>query len=128
MRAFDLEAAKAGKPLVTRDGRAAKFIAHVPEATNCLFVVICVVDARVHMFTENGKFSSDAYQDRYDLFLADPPKVKKSGWVNVYPLKAKACGELATCNAVYSSFNEALRYSAPHKIATVEIHWEEEAV
>ena len=32
MKPFNLEAAKAGAPLVTRDGRPAKFIAHVAEA------------------------------------------------------------------------------------------------
>ena len=32
MKPFDLEAAKAGAPIVTRDGRPAKFIAHVAEA------------------------------------------------------------------------------------------------
>ena len=34
MKPFDLEAAKAGAPIVTRDGRSAKFIAHVAEARN----------------------------------------------------------------------------------------------
>lgn len=31
MKPFDLDAAKRGEPLITRDGRPAKFVAHVPE-------------------------------------------------------------------------------------------------
>lgn len=81
MKPFDLEAAKAGAPLVTRDGRPAKFIAHVAEAhPNQRLLVL--VDGDVHIRFDNGQFdsSSDAMSD-HDLFMAP---VKRTVWVNLY--------------------------------------------
>lgn len=41
LKEFNLEEAKAGAPIQTRDGRPAKFIAHVPEAVDdCKIVVL----------------------------------------------------------------------------------------
>ena len=53
MKPFDLEAAKAGAPIVTRDGRPAKFIAHVAEVhPNHRLLVL--IDGDVHLKFENG--------------------------------------------------------------------------
>ena len=81
MKPFDLEAAKAGAPLVTRDGRPAKFIAHVAEAQPSQRLVV-LIDGAVHTKFENGKYagSPDIVSDN-DLFMAP---VKRTVWVNVY--------------------------------------------
>ena len=81
MKPFNLEAAKAGAPIVTRDGRPAKFIAHVAEAhPNQRLLVL--VDGDVHIRFDNGQFdsSSDVMSD-HDLFMAP---VKRTVWVNLY--------------------------------------------
>lgn len=82
-RPFDLEKAKAGAPLVTRDGRAAKFIAHVPEVEG----VLILVGKGVYQAKEDGCLFGYSSND-LDLFLADPPKVKKEWWVGIWRSKS----------------------------------------
>jgi hypothetical protein len=81
MKPFDLEKAKAGAPLVTRDGRAAKFVAYLPECDRG-HRVIAVVNCTPWHYHENGEmFHNESNAD--DLFLADPPKVKKSRYFGI---------------------------------------------
>lgn len=82
-RPFDLEAAKAGAPMVTRDGRKARFLAHVPEAVQSAQIIAMIEGSAVPCyFHENGKFIN-RFDDRRDLFMA--PKPKRTVWVNFYP-------------------------------------------
>lgn len=81
MKPFDLEAAKAGAPIVTRDGRPAKFIAHVGEAQPSQRLVV-LIDGGVYTKFESGKYAgSPAHVSANDLFMAP---VKRTVWVNVY--------------------------------------------
>ena len=81
MKPFDLEAAKAGAPIVTRDGRPAKFIAHVAEAQPSQRLVV-LIDGGVYTKPESGGYSkSPAHLSPNDLFMAP---VKRTVWVNVY--------------------------------------------
>lgn len=81
MKPFDLEAAKAGAPLVTRDGRPAKFIAHVAEAQPSQRLLV-LIDGGVYTKFESGKYSnSPARVSPNDLFMAP---VKRTVWVNLY--------------------------------------------
>lgn len=79
---FDLEAAKAGAPLVTRDGRKARFVAHVPEA-HARYRVLAMIDggSAAFAFHENGAYYSNLEYE-VDLFMA--PKPKRTVWVNIY--------------------------------------------
>lgn len=78
---FDLEAAKAGKLIVTRDGREVRFVAHVPEAIQSA----CII-AMINGLSLPERFSSDGCIEgnarTMDLFMAPPPK--KTVWVNLY--------------------------------------------
>lgn len=79
---FDLEAAKAGAPLVTRDGRKARFIAHVPESCQSARLIAMIEGSSMPChFHENGRFIN-RFDDRRDLFTV--PKPKRTVWVNVY--------------------------------------------
>ena len=81
MKPFDLEAAKAGAPLVTRDGQPAKFIAHVAEAHPSQRLVV-LIDGGVYTKFESGGYSnSPAHVSPNDLFMAP---VKRTVWANVY--------------------------------------------
>lgn len=81
MKPFDLEAAKRGEPIQTRDGRKARFIAHVPECHQ-LHRVLALVDGEtfVQAFTEAGRYAKRD-DSAEDLFMA--PK-KRTVWVNLY--------------------------------------------
>ena len=81
MKPFNLQAAKAGAPIVTRDGRPAKFIAHVAEAHPSQRLLV-LIDGCVLAKFENGKYaSSPAHVSDNDLFMAP---VKRTVWANVY--------------------------------------------
>ena len=81
MKPFDLQAAKAGAPLVTRDGRPAKFIAHVGEAQPSQRLVV-LIDGGVYTKFESGGYSkSPAHVSPNDLFMAP---IKRTVWANVY--------------------------------------------
>lgn len=79
MKPFDLEAAKRGEPIQTRDGRPVKFIAHVPEATESQQVVVLIGNT-VRARYPTGTFL-DFEGDDDDLFMAP---LKRTVWVNVY--------------------------------------------
>lgn len=80
MKPFDLEAAKRGDPIITRDGREVKFIAYVPEAKKSDQVIVW--DHRdITCHYDDGRFSRYDTSDR-DLYMA--PK-KRTVWVNFYP-------------------------------------------
>ncbi|MFT4118711.1 hypothetical protein [Bradyrhizobium sp.] len=78
---FDLEAAKRGDALVTRDGRKARFIAHTPEAREPSRVVAFVEGApNITTYAENGRYCT--IDHTHDLFMA--PKPKRTIYVNLY--------------------------------------------
>lgn len=79
---FDLEAAKAGAKLVTRDGRLARFLAHVPEAGEAHRVIAYIDgDDESLQFCENGYFRIGGAETTLDLFLAAETKTI---YVNLY--------------------------------------------
>lgn len=71
MRSFDLGAAKRGEPFVTRDGRKAKFIAHVPEASKYYRVIVFLGNYQECLtYAENGRYLGSG-ESKNDLFMAD---------------------------------------------------------
>lgn len=87
MEKFNLEAAKAGKPICDSDGLPVKFIAHVPEATTSERVIV-LHGRRIVSFYENG---FGANSNCYNLFMAAPKTVKKTGWVKVTKANLPLC-------------------------------------
>lgn len=67
MKPFDLEAAKAGAKLVTRDGREAVFIAHDPLAEGDK--VVARINGELRLYQVNGAMWSYLPSED-DLFMA----------------------------------------------------------
>lgn len=80
---FDLEAAKAGKPVCTRDGRKARIICFDREYTyegRDYSIVALVSDSfgeSVHYYFSNGKVDFDGQFDDDLMMLTE----KKEGWI-----------------------------------------------
>ena len=81
MKKFDLEAAKRGDPIVTRDGSEAKFIAHVPELREMCRVLYTTPNSlSARCCSESGRHYPVG-ESFYDLFMASK---KQTVWVNFY--------------------------------------------
>jgi hypothetical protein len=90
IKPFDLDRAKAGDPLVTRDGKAAHFIAHVPELEPQYRVIYRTSDAvSPTECDESGQFYGEDSESRHDLFMA--PKTR-TVYVQIFDRQADTDG------------------------------------
>lgn len=116
LREFDLEAAKAGKPVCTRDGRKARIICFDTKGDPCPIIALVEengIEAAYH-YDKNGQ---NAYnKSKLDLMMLPE---KKEGWVNVYK------GGLLDTKS-YNTKKEAFDKASPEDyVDTVKINWEE---
>ena len=118
LKEFDLEAAKQGKPVCTRDGRKARIICF--DAKDNKPIVALIYDCKkeiVLQYLENGRSFVDEISN-YDLMMLPE---KKEGWLNIY----KNFEDTVCC--VYPTEKEALEDGETEKdyITTIKIEWEE---
>lgn len=114
LKPFDIQKAREGKPVCTRDGRKARIICFDRVGD---FPIVALTDDRdykeegVNLYDINGKGSNECF----DLMMLPE---KKEGWVNIYAL-----------NTCYSSKEEAeanIDQDYEHEyVRTVKIEWEE---
>ena len=116
LKSFDLEAAKAGKPVCTRDGRKARIICFDRrDKFSHIVALITNPDGReiIWGYEDSGACLNDNKNN--DLMMLPE---KKEGWVNIYAL-----------NTCYSSKEEAeanIDQDYEHEyVRTVKIEWEE---
>ena len=122
LKEFDLEAAKAGKSVCTRDGRKARIICFDRDWD--MHIVALVSDPlgeSVHYYLSNGKVDFDKQNDEDLMMLPE----KKEGWVNLYrdeESKRVYCGEF-----IFSEREKAEKHYECNdtKVATVPVNWEE---
>lgn len=123
MKPFDLEKAKSGHPLITRDGRKAKFITHVPECREYEQVIVkCEGRDICTGYNIYGCFMLTTCGHPNDLFLAAE---KKTGWVNIYPAELFKNIKAADLSFAYTTEDLANINANPNRLACVEISWEE---
>lgn len=77
---FDLEAAKAGAPIITRSGVPVRFVEHLPKATEGFQIIVIAEEMYVYTYYDNGKMYDETGDDPMDLFMAP---VKRTVWVNL---------------------------------------------
>lgn len=123
LKPFDLEAAKAGEPVCTRDGRKARIICFDAKCNKPIVALIYDCNKEtVLQYLENGRFFVNQI-DKYDLMMLPQ---KKEGWVNVY--KSYNVGKKIPCMAsIYPTKEEAKKSSVVgfDYVDTVKIEWEE---
>lgn len=118
LKEFDLEAAKAGKPVCTKDGRKARIICF--DLNNKNFPIVAIINCDTE---ENAyQYDIDGVCDEHDnnLNLMMSPE-KKEGWVNIY----KDFEDRICC--IYKTKEEALekKETEDDYITTIKIEWEE---
>ena len=118
MKPFDLEAAKAGKPVCTRDGRKARIICFDAKCNKPIVALIYDCNKEtVLQYLENGRFFVEQI-DKYDLMMLPQ---KKEGWINIY----KDFEDTVCC--AYLTKEDALKNRSIEDgyITTIKIEWEE---
>lgn len=118
LKPFDLEAAKAGKPVCTRDGRKARIICFDAKCNKPIVALIYDCNKEtVFQYLENGRFFVDQI-DKYDLMMLPQ---KKEGWINIY----KDFEDTVCC--AYLTKEDALKNRSIEDgyITTIKIEWEE---
>ena len=116
LKPFDLEAAKAGKPVCTRDGRKARILCFNARCGKSPIIALIEngKNEEVHKFHKDGKlFGLDEDEESFKDLMMLPEK--KEGWVNVYKER------------IYSTKEEAIEatYDCATYIDTIKFSWEE---
>ena len=124
LKPFDLKAAKAGKPVCTRDGRKARIICFDAKDTKIGPTIVALIETRngyesIERYNIQGKCLIDG-SDNYDLMMLPE---KKEGWVNVY----KGIDGVTFSKNPYTSKDEAIKKSGIlfGRIDTIKVSWEE---
>ena len=126
MKPFDLEKAKAGAEVCTRDGRPARIVCWDVKYSGFPLAVVVedgIALENIYQYSEEGKPMNDYGKGEDDLFLNT---TKKVGWVNVYQDESNRhyAGEI-----VHDDEEEAKNRRSPnlHKkcVDTIKIEWEE---
>ena len=80
LKPFNLEQARAGKPICTRDGRKAIFLTTLSNKNFPVAAIVsCGQEENIYQYEINGV--CDEHDDNLDLMMLPE---KKEGWVNVY--------------------------------------------
>lgn len=124
LKPFDLQKAKAGKPVCTRDGREARIICFDRNSIQPIVALIKNFNEEesVNVFFKDGHSLSKNNEVEADLMMLSE---KRSGWVNIdWDCNAKRA--TIESEEIYNTKEDALRNvsSQTHK-DTVKIEWEE---
>jgi hypothetical protein len=121
MKPYNDAEARAGAPVVTRDGRKARIICF--DCRNPIYPIIALIDygdtESISSYTAKGTIYQSVHaQCDTDLFM-DP--TKRTGWVNVY---SDSFGEPYVGNNIHKTKDDADKFTVC-RIACVQIEWEE---
>ncbi len=116
LKPFSLEAAKAGKPVCTRDGRKARIICFDRKDNTPIVALIERVDGIeiLQCFYNDGKCFHDSTSDNDLMMLSE----KKEGWANIY--RSQIYDTLERAKEAYKRTCNDDNY-----LQTIKIEWEE---
>lgn len=120
---FDLEQAKAGKPVCTRNGQKARIICFDVKSENYPILALIEDENSIReipaTYTNEGRFHHDNSIHTLDLVMLSE---KREGWINIY-----SCVDgNVTCSNPYETKEEAMKNSALSVIIdTIRIEWYE---
>lgn len=128
LKEFNLEAAKAGKPVCTRDGRKARIICF-DTINKGNYPIIALLEDKgyeaVFYYNKDGKCNVGTERDLMML-----PE-KKEGWINIYNRNTISTSKencyIMTGVSVFKTKESAISYKDKDKeyIDTIKIEWEE---
>lgn len=119
LKPFDIQKAKEGKSVYTRDGRKARIICFDAKCADTPIVALVSLENEeeyLYRYYRDGKFKKDGDSD-VDLMML-PEKIE--GWVNVYK-----DGDNNYRSVLYINEEVALSRKGSDYITTFKIYWEE---
>ena len=124
LKPFDLEAAKLGKPVCTRDGRKARVLCYDFKQNEEYPIVVAVENKdgkECALLYSNDGISAMSKSSNNELVMFSE---KKEGWVNVYKKEQNRYvkGIFPSREIALNSISEKSR----EYIATIKITWEEQ--
>ena len=134
LKPFDIQKAREGKPVCTRDGRKARIICFDGKGDQPIIALVeakgnkDVLIEKVERYFINGHSVFEVRETNNDLMMLPE---KKEGWVNVYKRENEYICEnecnVSTGIAVYKSEGEAKRNIDKNEIYvnTIKINWSE---
>ena len=125
LKPFDIQKAREGKPVCTRDGRKARIICFDAKCADRPIVTLVSRNDKeiLLMYYRDGKLNDD--KDSYADLMMLPEK--KEGWINVY----RDCdgANITKDDNIYSSKEAAIASAqiidGNSYVATTKINWEE---
>lgn len=123
MKPFNIELAKAGYPVCTRNGRKARIICF--DVKGNAYPIIALVEECGHETTMyyNERGESCASSSRYDLMMLPE---KKEGWINIYKGDDKRVAIISNAyNTKEKALNKIDEVLEATYITTRKIEWEE---
>ena len=128
LKPFDIQKAREGKPVCTRDGRKARIICFDRICGDDYYKIVACVTAFDGDFEEVLSYGIDGYivdsQNPKDEDLMMLPE-KKEGWVNVYREESNNNERLIE-QTIYKTRKDAFDNACPKGyITTTKINWEE---
>ena len=124
LKPFDIQKAREGKPVCTRDGRKARIICfdfRISVGICMIAAIECGKTETIFYYDLDGKCRGEG-NNKYDLMMLSE---KKEGWVNVMEGTA---GKVYVGNNIYRTEDEAKEGASRFTsklIANVPIEWEE---
>ena len=122
LKPFDLEAAKQGKPVCTRNGRKARIVCTNRKHLYPIVALIECGDGEEMIAAYSNEGKTEIYETKGEDLMMLPEK--HEGWVNVF--KTSIVSYNVGC--LYSTKEEAISHvdkGDDNYIATVKIEWEE---
>ena len=120
MKEFNLELAKAGHPVQTRDGRPVRIICY-DRKDGCYPIVALVNNGNYETtrYYNNNGINKEEIPEDAEIFMSS---ITKEGWINLYRSSIYVAG----VSNVYETEEEALKCSTEKGyILTKKIEWEE---
>lgn len=119
MKPFNLEEAKKGAKVCTRDGKKVRIVCFDVKNENHPILALLEEDGQEYLvsYDKDGYFSDDKSNDDLDLFMATE---KHEGWVNIYKNN-----EQYLTGGIWKNENDALQHKDEDYITTTKIEWEE---
>ena len=121
LRPFNLEAAKQGKPVCTRDGRKARIICFDIKGDICP-IVAAVEENGIEYLCHYDEKGQNCYKKSNDDLMMLPEK--HEGWINVYKFHDSRYVGYASVE-IYKTKKQAIQEADEDVLDTIKIEWEE---